>query len=152
MKLKQKLDTATHAGVLCLSNRMGKIGSLLRYVSTKAKDTRATKLMTDRPHTNGLLQGISSAVLNVTATRREPTAKTSVKDPSQSMRASFPRNVDSFDGSGTSTLHRTKAKDIARIGIWSRNAQRLVAATSVTDSRWYNQTHHPKASFIKPPT
>ena len=117
MKLKQKFDRATHAGVLSLSNRMGKIGSLLMYVSTKTNDTRAIKLRTNKPHTNGLLQGISSAVPKVTATRREPTAKTSVKDPSQSMRASFPRNVVLFDGSGTSSFHRIRATEIVRIGI-----------------------------------
>src|ERR1700730_4468355 len=105
---------------------MGRIGSLLTYVSTKTKDTRAITLVTDKPHTAGLLHGISSAVLRVTATRRHPTAVTRVRDPSPSMRASFTRNVLCFDGNGTSTFQSTKANEIARIGICSRKAQRLI--------------------------
>ena len=153
MKLKEKFDTATHARVLRLSNRIGRIGSVLTYVSTKTKETRAATLMIDKPHTDGLLQGISSTVLKETATRRQPTAVTRVRDPSQSMRANFPCNVLFFDGNGTSTFQVTKTKEIARIGIWSRKAQRLTADISnrVRVGTVHNQTDHPKASLINPP-
>lgn len=151
MKLNAKFDTATHAGVLCLSNRIGKIGSVLTYASTKTKETRAITLMIDKPHTDGWLQGTSSAVLRVTATRRQPTAITRVRDPSQSMRANFPCNVVCLCGSGTSTLQITRTKATTRMGIWRKNAQRLATDVLVTGFAPNNETDHPKASLIKPP-
>lgn len=91
--LKKKFDKATAAGVRCFNSLSGTIGSALTQCST-ATNARADRAATSRnAQTYGLDQGISSAVLSVMETRKEPTEMTSVRDPSQSMRASFWRHV-----------------------------------------------------------
>jgi hypothetical protein len=84
-----KLAIATAKGVLCSINRIGMTGARLHLASTSTNKARKMTLAMSIPHTSGLDHGISSEVLRLRLSKRNPTLKTSIKDPVQSTILSF---------------------------------------------------------------
>lgn len=93
------------------------IGSLLTNASTPKKAQINTPLVTNSPQLIGFPQGSSSDPFNVTATKRLPTPNTRVRDPSQSIRASFSRSVCGLYGSLMSTKIQTRMNERHNSGI-----------------------------------
>lgn len=90
----KKFERDTNAGVLCVTNRNGMIGSFATYFSTRTKAIPKTALATSSPHTIGSLHASSESplVLRVNDTNRQDTVDTSVALPKKSILPSFVLN------------------------------------------------------------
>ena len=125
---------ATAIGVRLPKIRIGITGSGLIHVSATTNAIHETTLPVSNPQTLMSLHSNSSTLFSVKPRRRHPTAKTRVREPSQSIRASFWRRVRGRCGSGMFTWIATSREESARHGSWRRKAAR-----------------QPIVSFRKPP-
>lgn len=110
-------------------------GSGLIQVSVTTNAIHETTLLASNPQTLMSPHSSSSVLFKVNPRSKHPTAKTSVMEPSQSIRASFWRRVRGRWGSGMSTWIATSRKATARRGSCKRKADR-----------------QPIVSFSMPPT
>ena len=119
-----KFVMATAKGVLLPKIRIGMTGSGLIQISATTNAIHETTLPASNPQTLLSRHSSSSVLFNVNPRSRHPTAKTSVMEPSQSIRTSFWRRVRGRWGSGMSTWIATSREEIARRGNCRRKAER----------------------------
>jgi len=125
---------ATANGVLLPKIRIGMTGCGLIQISATTNAIHETTLPASIPQTLMSPHSSSSVLFNVNPRSRHPTAKTSVIEPSQSIRVSFWRRVRGRWGSGMFTWIATSREEIAMRGSCKRKAER-----------------QPIVSFSKPP-
>jgi len=115
---------ATAKGVLLPKIRIGMTGSGLIQISATTNAIHDTVLTTSNPNTLVSPHSSSSVLFNVNPRSRHPTAKTSVMEPSQSIRASFWRRVRGRWASGMLMWVATSREEVARRGNCMRKAER----------------------------
>lgn len=108
--LPNKFAIDTASGVLCTIKCTGMTGYEAEYFSTSTNSIVETRPEARRPQIRGSDHGISSDVFKLNAKRGVPTAVTSVKDPSKSMRRSLSAKDRLWTSSGRTIFTLTATR------------------------------------------